>query len=73
MQAGERNRTTAFTALNAHSSRSHAVVMFTVVQRRAVAGTGAAEIQRVKVGGGWVCWGGPLGVLGWQGVEGALF
>jgi len=30
LQLGERNRTVAFTALNAHSSRSHAVVIMTV-------------------------------------------
>ncbi len=54
LHLGDRNRTTAFTALNAHSSRSHAVVMLTVIKRRAVSGTGEAEIQRVKVGG-WQC------------------
>ncbi|KAL4437271.1 hypothetical protein ABPG75_004410 [Micractinium tetrahymenae] len=54
LHLGDRNRTTAFTALNAHSSRSHAVVMLTVIKRRSVGlagGEGAeAEIQRVKVG-----------------------
>lgn len=30
IQLGDRNRTVAFTALNAHSSRSHAVIIFTV-------------------------------------------
>lgn len=50
LHLGDRNRTTAFTALNAHSSRSHAVVMLTVIKRRSVSGTGEAEIQRVKVG-----------------------
>lgn len=49
LSLGDRNRTTAFTALNAHSSRSHAVVMLTVIKRRSVSGTGEAEIQRVKV------------------------
>ena len=49
LQMGDRNRTTAFTALNAHSSRSHAVVMLTVIKRRSMAGDGDAEIQRVKV------------------------
>lgn len=34
LQLGDRNRTVAFTALNAHSSRSHAVVMLTVVKRQ---------------------------------------
>ncbi|EFN53103.1 hypothetical protein CHLNCDRAFT_26240, partial [Chlorella variabilis] len=47
LHLGDRNRTTAFTALNAHSSRSHAVVMLTVIKRRSVSGTGEAEIQRV--------------------------
>ncbi len=54
LHLGDRNRTTAFTALNAHSSRSHAVVMLTVIKRRSggLAGGegGEAEIQRVKVG-----------------------
>lgn len=53
LHLGDRNRTIAFTALNAHSSRSHAVVMLTVIKRRSVGlagGEGAeAEIQRVKV------------------------
>lgn len=33
LQLGERNRTVAFTALNAHSSRSHAVVILTVTKQ----------------------------------------
>lgn len=33
IQLGERNRSVAFTALNAHSSRSHAVIIFTVTTR----------------------------------------
>lgn len=37
LQLGARNRTVAFTALNAHSSRSHAVVIATVVRRPVVA------------------------------------
>ncbi|GAB4821469.1 hypothetical protein N2152v2_008515 [Parachlorella kessleri] len=37
LQLGDRNRATAFTALNAHSSRSHAVVMLTVIKRKSVA------------------------------------
>lgn len=50
LHLGDRNRTTAFTALNAHSSRSHAVVMLTVIKRRSVGvADGEAEIQRVKV------------------------
>ncbi|KDD73142.1 kinesin, partial [Helicosporidium sp. ATCC 50920] len=36
VRAGDANRATAFTALNAASSRSHAVVMFTVISRRAI-------------------------------------
>jgi len=32
LQLGDRNRSVAFTALNAHSSRSHAVVMFTIIR-----------------------------------------
>ena len=36
LQLGARNRTVAFTALNAHSSRSHAVVIATVVRRPAI-------------------------------------
>lgn len=36
LELGERNRAFAFTALNAHSSRSHAVVMVTVVKSRKV-------------------------------------
>lgn len=32
LQLGDRNRTVAFTELNAHSSRSHAVVIFTVIR-----------------------------------------
>lgn len=50
LHLGDRNRPTAFTALNAHSSRSHAVIMLTVIKRRSVSGTGEAKIQRVKVG-----------------------
>mmetsp|Transcript_34853 Transcript_34853/g.110066 ORF Transcript_34853/g.110066 Transcript_34853/m.110066 type:complete len:658 (+) Transcript_34853:1122-3095(+) len=34
LQLGERNRTVAFTRLNASSSRSHAIVMLTVEKRR---------------------------------------
>jgi hypothetical protein len=34
IQLGDRNRTVAFTALNAQSSRSHAVVMFTVTRKQ---------------------------------------
>eukprot|EP00889_Picochlorum_renovo_P004528 jgi/Picre1/31558/NNA_006910.t1 len=32
LQLGDRNRSVAFTELNAHSSRSHAVVIFTVIR-----------------------------------------
>lgn len=34
LEEGEKNRAFAFTHLNAHSSRSHAVVMLTVVKSR---------------------------------------
>ena len=34
IQLGDRNRNVAFTELNAHSSRSHAVVLFTVVRKQ---------------------------------------
>lgn len=34
IQLGDRNRNVAFTALNAHSSRSHAVVIFTIVRKQ---------------------------------------
>lgn len=34
IQLGNRNRNVAFTELNAHSSRSHAVVIFTVARKR---------------------------------------
>lgn len=34
IQLGDRNRNVAFTELNAHSSRSHAVVIFTVAKKR---------------------------------------
>lgn len=34
LEEGEKNRAFAFTHLNAHSSRSHAVVMITVVKSR---------------------------------------
>lgn len=67
LHLGDRNRTTAFTALNAHSSRSHAVVMLTVIKRRSVGLAGGeggeAEIQRVKVGG-WVGLGCACGRVG---------
>ncbi len=34
LEEGEKNRAFAFTHLNAHSSRSHAVVMITMVKSR---------------------------------------
>lgn len=34
LELGEKNRVFAFTHLNAHSSRSHAVVMTTVIKSR---------------------------------------
>eukprot|EP01022_Parablepharisma_sp_SALTPOND_P026439 TRINITY_DN636_c0_g1_i1.p2 TRINITY_DN636_c0_g1~~TRINITY_DN636_c0_g1_i1.p2 ORF type:complete len:1463 (-),score=213.99 TRINITY_DN636_c0_g1_i1:13076-17464(-) len=45
---GEKNRAVAFTALNAHSSRSHAVLMIKVERKPGVDGTFAPE----KVGDG---------------------
>ncbi|KAK9845464.1 hypothetical protein WJX81_007142 [Elliptochloris bilobata] len=49
LQLGDRNRVFAFTALNAHSSRSHAIVMLTIAKRpRASARRG--EKERVRVG-----------------------
>lgn len=40
----------AFTALNAHSSRSHAIVMLTITKRPAMAPNNRALGQKVKVG-----------------------
>ena len=40
----------AFTALNAHSSRSHAIVMLTITKRPAAAPQNRALGQKVKVG-----------------------
>lgn len=48
IQAGDKNRATAFTALNAASSRSHAVLMLTVVKRTPLSEGG--DLQRVRVG-----------------------
>ncbi|KAL4547102.1 hypothetical protein Ndes2526B_g07887 [Nannochloris sp. 'desiccata'] len=48
LQIGARNRNVAFTALNAHSSRSHAVVIATVIRRPLV--TAAGRAPRVHVG-----------------------
>lgn len=50
LQQGDRNRTTAFTALNAHSSRSHAVMMLSVARRKHVGGGAGAAIERVQLG-----------------------
>lgn len=50
LQQGDRNRTTAFTALNAHSSRSHGVMMLSVAKRKRVGGDSAAAIERVQLG-----------------------
>jgi len=52
LQLGERNRAFAFTQLNAHSSRSHAIVLLTVVKRRkqAVGSPPSKEDCKVKVG-----------------------
>jgi len=49
LQIGARNRNVAFTALNAHSSRSHAVVIATVIQRPLVTAAGRTA-PRVHVG-----------------------
>lgn len=48
IQAGDKNRATAFTALNAASSRSHAVLMLTVLKRTPLSEGG--DLQRVRVG-----------------------
>ncbi|CAL8470663.1 g10205 [Coccomyxa elongata] len=50
LQVGDRNRVFAFTALNAHSSRSHAIVMLTITKRPAAAPQNRALGQKVKVG-----------------------
>ncbi|KAK9904052.1 hypothetical protein WJX75_003480 [Coccomyxa subellipsoidea] len=50
LQVGDRNRVFAFTALNAHSSRSHAIVMLTIMKRRNAAPQNRALGQKVKVG-----------------------
>ncbi|KAK9830355.1 hypothetical protein WJX72_011239 [[Myrmecia] bisecta] len=50
LQIGDRNRVVAFTNLNAHSSRSHAIVMLTVIKRRRLGATSRGEVQKVKVG-----------------------
>lgn len=44
-------RTTAFTQLNAHSSRSHAIIMLTVVKRRRTASKDIIpNEEKMKVG-----------------------
>ncbi|MEW5298893.1 MAG: hypothetical protein WDW36_001966 [Sanguina aurantia] len=49
MEVGERNRAFAFTHLNAHSSRSHAVVMLTVVKsRKYLTGQEMAEARKAE-------------------------
>ena len=41
----------AFTRLNAHSSRSHAIVMLTIIKRRRTApGQEEGPLQKVKIG-----------------------
>ncbi|DBB04859.1 TPA: hypothetical protein ACH3X3_010146 [Trebouxia sp. C0006] len=51
LQLGERNRVFAFTRLNAHSSRSHAIVMLTIIKRhRTAPGQEEGPLQRVKIG-----------------------
>ena len=42
-------RKVAFTALNAHSSRSHAIVMLTVIKRRRLGQLRNTEVQKIKV------------------------
>ncbi len=37
LATGDRNRSTAFTAMNEHSSRSHAIVILTVIKRKKLA------------------------------------
>ena len=44
-------RVFAFTRLNAHSSRSHAIVMLTIIKRRrTLPGQEAGPLQKVKIG-----------------------
>ena len=43
-------RVFAFTALNAHSSRSHAIVMLTIAKRARVLGARRGDKERVRVG-----------------------
>ncbi|KAL3161494.1 hypothetical protein ABBQ32_010369 [Trebouxia sp. C0010 RCD-2024] len=51
LQLGERNRVFAFTRLNAHSSRSHAIVMLTIIKRhRTAPGQEEGPLQKVKIG-----------------------
>lgn len=50
MQLGDQNRKVAFTHLNAHSSRSHAIVMLTVIKRRRSSTPKALEQEKLKVG-----------------------
>ena len=40
----------AFTKLNAHSSRSHCIVMLTVIRRHKAPAEVAEHVQRVKIG-----------------------
>ena len=45
------HRVFAFTRLNAHSSRSHAIVMLTIIKRhRTAPGQEEGPIQKVKIG-----------------------
>lgn len=45
LQLGERNRAFAFTELNAHSSRSHAIVLLTILKRKkAIAQTKSSKV-----------------------------
>ena len=44
-------RVFAFTRLNAHSSRSHAIVMLTIIKRhRMLPGQEPGPLQKVKIG-----------------------
>lgn len=49
LAVGDRNRSTAFTAMNEHSSRSHAIVILTVIKRKRLAPSQKAA-QRVRCG-----------------------
>ncbi|KAG1668504.1 hypothetical protein FOA52_012098, partial [Chlamydomonas sp. UWO 241] len=53
LELGGRNRSSAFTQLNAHSSRSHAVVCFTVVKsRKYLTNAEKADVRKAEKEGG---------------------